>query len=324
MYTGSKLLKRQLFLLPHMEQYALIFVVMRMKAIESAEAFYHHRGIEKPASHLFNVFENGDYCKEPLRYTRRDFYKISLLLGKSTLHLHDKEILIDKPALVFYHPQLPFSWIPVSSEQPGYFCLFKKEFLIEQKKNSSLQHSPLFRPEKNGVFFLNRQQLKNVTDIFKSMCRDIDSDYAFKYDLLRSRLQLLIHESLKMEAYTAFSNNHTAAERITASFLELLERQFPVDTPERMLQLRSAGDYANALNVHVNHLNYAVKKCTGKPTSVHISERIITEAGALLKHSDWPVADIAYSLGFEYPNYFYNFYKKQTGHAPGITRQQAL
>ncbi|NML21118.1 AraC family transcriptional regulator [Pseudoflavitalea sp. G-6-1-2] len=302
----------------------MIFVVMNMKAIESAESFYRHRGITHTATNLFNVFDNGEYCTEPLLYIRRDFYKISLLLGKCKLNLHDKEIQIDKPALVFYHPQLPFSWTPLSPEQPGYFCMFKKEFLIELQKNSSLQQSPLFRPEKNGVFFLNKEQLKNVRDIFRSMLRDIDSDYAFKYDLLRSRLQLLIHESLKMEPDAPFSKSNTAAERITASFLELLERQFPIDTPERILKLRSASDFANALSVHVNHLNNAVKKSTGKPTSVHISERIVTEADSLLKHSDWPVADIAYSLGFEYPNYFYNFYKKQTGHAPGITRQQAL
>ena len=45
---------------------------------------------------------------------------------------------------------------------------------------------------------------------------------------------------------------------------------------------------------------------------MHIAERVAKEAKALLRHTDWNIADIAYSLGFEYPAYFNNFFKKQT------------
>lgn len=309
--------------MPHKHS-PLIFVVNDMRTIESAEAFYRHRSIIHPATNLFNVFANDGYCTEPLLYMRRDFYKISLLLGKSKLNLHHREILINKPALVFYHPQLPFSWTPLSPDQPGYFCMFKKEFLAEQERNSALKQSPLFHPEKNAVFFLSKQQQKTVSDIFKAMLTDINSDYTYKYDLLRSRLQLIIHESLRMETPHSSNRQSSAADRIASSFLELLERQFPIDTPERILKLKSASDYADALSIHVNHLNHAVKSITGKSTSIHIADRILAEARALLQHSNWPVSDIAYSLGFEYPNYFYNFFRKKTGHAPGVTRQQAL
>ncbi|WP_235917492.1 helix-turn-helix domain-containing protein [Hymenobacter busanensis] len=66
----------------------------------------------------------------------------------------------------------------------------------------------------------------------------------------------------------------------------------------------------------MNHLNRAVKEATGKPTTVHIAERIIGEAKALLHHTSWSTAEIAYSLGFEYPTYFNNFFKKHTGTTP--------
>jgi AraC-like DNA-binding protein len=68
--------------------------------------------------------------------------------------------------------------------------------------------------------------------------------------------------------------------------------------------------------LHVNYLNRSVKEVTGKPTTSHISERIITEARALLQQTDWNIADIAYALGFEYPTYFNNFFKKMTGTNP--------
>ncbi|MES2486305.1 MAG: AraC family transcriptional regulator, partial [Bacteroidota bacterium] len=78
-----------------------------------------------------------------------------------------------------------------------------------------------------------------------------------------------------------------ASSRITAVFNELLERQFPIESPLQRLSMRSATDYAESLSVHVNHLNRAIKTTTGKTTTTLISERLTAEAIALLKHTDW-------------------------------------
>lgn len=91
---------------------------------------------------------------------------------------------------------------------------------------------------------------------------------------------------------------------MTSVFLELLERQFPIETTADPLQLRTAQHYAQHLNVHINYLNRAVKEVTGKSTTTNITERIITEAKALLQHTDWGISEIAYALGFDYPTYF--------------------
>ena len=80
-------------------------------------------------------------------------------------------------------------------------------------------------------------------------------------------------------------------------------------TAKRML-------HALHLSVHANHLNRVVKEVTGKTTTGHIADRIVKEAKALLLHTNWNVSEIAYSLGFEYPAYFNNFFKKQTQQTP--------
>lgn len=291
-----------------------------MKRQETVEDFYDSRGLIREESRLFNVFENEGYCTDPHIYNRRDFYKVSLLQGTGRLNWHHQDIDINRPALVFFNSLTPFAWEPLSDDQPGFFCLFKKEFLKEHDRNESLQNSPLFKTGSSPVFFPDDAQLKYISDIFGRMLIEIKSDYIYKYDLLRNHLNLLIHEALKMRPDAIAIRQQNASERITSLFLELLERQFPIDDPERSLKLRTAGDYAKALAIHVNHLNHAVREVTGRPTSVHISDRILAEATALLKHTDWPIAEIAYSLGFEYPNYFYNFFKKKTGHPPSSIR----
>jgi len=95
-----------------------------------------------------------------------------------------------------------------------------------------------------------------------------------------------------------------------------LERQFPVELPNRRLMLRSAKEYAERLAIHVNHLNKVLKENTGKTTTEVIISRITQEAKILLKQTDWTISEIAYSLGFEEVAHFSNFFKKQTAVTP--------
>jgi len=111
------------------------------------------------------------------------------------------------------------------------------------------------------------------------------------------------------------------ATRMTHLFLDLLGRQFPIEHAGEPLRLRTAQDFAEKLAVHVNYLNRVVKEVTGKPTSLPIAERIASEAKALLQHTDWSVADIAYALGFVYPTYFNNFFKRVMGLTPKSLRK---
>jgi AraC-like DNA-binding protein len=80
--------------------------------------------------------------------------------------------------------------------------------------------------------------------------------------------------------------------------------------------MRTAKDYADRLAVHVNHLNKVLKEVTGKTTTQTIANRIIQEAKILLKQTNWNIAEISYTLGFDDIAHFSNFFKKQTSIAP--------
>jgi AraC family transcriptional regulator, transcriptional activator of pobA len=95
-----------------------------------------------------------------------------------------------------------------------------------------------------------------------------------------------------------------------------LERQFPIDDSHPSVQLRTASDFANQLNVHVNHLNRSVKETTQKTTTHLIAERILQEAKILLRHSSWNVSEIGYALGFTEVTHFNNFFKKHVQTSP--------
>jgi len=84
--------------------------------------------------------------------------------------------------------------------------------------------------------------------------------------------------------------------------------------------MRSAKDYAELLCVHVNHFNRAVRTTTGKTTTNLISNRILSEAKALLLLTNGNIAEISFCLGFDEPAHFNHFFKKQTNAIPSLFR----
>jgi len=263
----------------------------------------------------FNVQKYSASAQKILPYSRRDYYKIWIISGEGHLHYANKTIHIDKPAIVFSNPLVPYSFESAGPWGTGYMCIFTDDFFKNGGRQDILQLPP-FKVGQNAVFFPTESQLVHIQELYEKMLEEINLEYQHKYDILRNYVSLLIYEVLKMEPVTSSIKQHDATTRIAGLFMDLLERQFPIDSPERILKLRKPADYAFHLSIHVNHLNHAITSVTGKSTTAHISERIINEAKALLLNTDWSVADISYSLGFAYPTYFNNFFKKNSGRTP--------
>jgi AraC family transcriptional regulator, transcriptional activator of pobA len=257
-------------------------------------------------------------------YNRKDFYKISMNTGKYIFHYADRSFETEETILFFGNPRIPYSCEVVSPTNDGYACLFTEDFLKQSDRSESLLQSPLFNIGGTPILQLNEDQKEAIAPTFQKMIEEQDGTYTHKDELIRNYIHLIVHEALKIHPAESNPKNKNAAVRITSVFLELLERQFPIASTEHPLELKTAQDFAKQLSVHVNYLNRAVKEVTGKTTTTHISERIISEAKALLQQTDWNIADIAYSLSFEYPTYFNNFFKRITGTNPRSLRAQEV
>jgi AraC family transcriptional activator of pobA len=273
----------------------------------------------------FNVFNVADLFrhhreKPPMPYDRRAYYKISLIRGRSRAEYADKVLEIEQNALLFATPKVPYHWLPEDQEQDGYFCVFTDEFLLPAKSGVRLAELPLFQPGGYPVFPITDEEYAELHVVFRKMAREITSAYAYKYDLLRTYVLELIHWGQKLQPATALYPAHTASARVTSLFVELLERQFPIETPQQRLQLRTAKDYADRLAVHVNHLNKVLKETTGRTTTELIGGRVIQEAKLLLRQTSWNISEISDSLGFAEVAHFSNFFKRQTSVSPGAFR----
>jgi len=272
----------------------------------------------------FKIHEISQPSNPAFTHGRRDFYKIGLITGGMTVYYGDKLFEIIDTVLFFVNPRVPHSVVRHSTTTRGYACLFTEAFITGRERTEILKNSPLGNIDRTPVIPLTIEQAAFMTALFQKMLAVHGSDYESKKELLRSCIELILHEALRIQPAQNGLPYKNAATRVTNLFIDLLERQFPIESTQEPLRLRTAQDFAGKLSVHTNYLNRSVKEVTGKPTSNLIAERIAAEAKALLLYTDWSVADIAYGLGFEYPTYFNNYFKRVTGSTPNSLRKEKI
>lgn len=265
----------------------------------------------------FNLFRLEPYLEGKFKavpYRRRDFFKIMLVKGSARVHYADRVYEVKKQALSFSNPMVPYKWDHLDEKTTGVYCIFNPHFV---SNFGQVHQYEIFRPNDTHIFELTEEESDRVEELFNRMTKELDSEYKYKYDVLRNLVFELIHFGMKLQPASLQKSQHgNASLRIASIFLELLERQFPIDESHASIHLRSASDFASQLNIHVNHLNRAVKVMTGKTTSQLIGDRILQEAKVLLKHSAWNVSEVAYALGFAEVTHFNNFFKKHLKVSP--------
>lgn len=278
------------------------------------------KGLHKEIGH-FNVFDIAQTLEKvkltsEMPYNRRKYYKISLIRGRNRAEYADKIIQIKNNALLFATPKVPYHWVPEDTNQSGSFCVFTEDFFIKDKSYNTLEDLPIFQPGNIPLFEIDDTLANEIEQLFRKIKKEIDSDYIFKYDLIRNYVLELIHYGQKLQPASKLSTSSDSSLRVVSLFIELLERQFPIESSDQRLQLKTAKDYADRLAVHVNYLNKKLKESTGKTTTEIIAERIVQEAKIMLRQTRWNISEISYALGFEEIAHFSNFFKKKTSLAP--------
>lgn len=293
-----------------------------MDGIESLEEFYKRKFDWLPEDlnnnighfNFFRMDNKAAAAQTSIPYRRRDFYKIMLIKGNARVHFADRVVEVKKQALAFSNPLIPYKWEHRQLMTECTYMIFNQQFFHQYVQ---FQHYELFQPNGSHVFELTDEQVVQVRKMMNKIETEFLSGYKYKFDSIRNQILGMIHYGLKLEPGNVLDQQPiNASHRISQLFMELLERQFPIDERHQSMRLRSASEYAERLNVHVNHLNRAVKEATDKTTSQLIAERVLQESKVMLRHSTLNVSEIAYALGFSEVTHFNNFFKKHLDLSP--------
>ena len=163
---------------------------------------------------------------------------------------------------------------------------------------------------------LQENQAKKIETIYEAILKEQTEELQGKNEMIALKILELLVECDRLFTDTALVPNEDFYHEIVESFTELINKNFTTH--------RSVFFYANELHVHPNHLNYLVKKYTGLTAKGTINNHILLEAKFLLSGTTLSIKEIAFKLGFDDPNYFSVFFRKNAKVSPESYRSQPV
>ena len=197
----------------------------------------------------------------------------------------------------------------------GWALLFHPDLLRGTSLGRNIAGYTFFSYEVNEALHLSEQERQVVLDCLLN----IQSELKHAIDkhsrtLIVSNIELLLNYSTRFYERQFITRNNVNRD-VLAGFERLLGDYFAGDRPEQD-GVPSVRWCAEQLHLSANYFGDLVKKETGKTAQEYIQGKIINVAKEKILASEKTVSEIAYELGFQYPQHFTRIFKKNVGCTP--------
>ncbi|MEO6282908.1 MAG: helix-turn-helix transcriptional regulator [Dyadobacter sp.] len=202
-----------------------------------------------------------------------------------------------------------------SSPKEGISLVFHPDFLAGFPLNKAIKNHGFFSYQLNEALHLSEQEELTVGNIMKN----IESEYLsnidkFSQNVIVSNIELLLQYGDRYYN-RQFITRKLANDEILIRLEDLLSAYFDNDSAleSGMLTVKSLSDQ---LNISPNYLSDMLRSITGQTTQQHIHNKLMEKAKVLLTTTNLSAREIAFQLGFEYPQSFNKLFKKRTEMSP--------
>jgi AraC-like DNA-binding protein len=167
----------------------------------------------------------------------------------------------------------------------------------------------------NEALFPSEAEKESLLSILEKVDHELDMNIDnYTQDLLVSNLDLLLNYLNRYygrQFITRRSLNRDVVADLEAFLLDYINS-------DRIKEegLPTVALCAERMNYSSHYLSDLLKKETGRTTQEHIHHHLFEKAKTLLLGTDMTVNEVAYELGFDYPHYFSQTFKKKTGYSP--------
>ncbi|WP_051878742.1 helix-turn-helix domain-containing protein [Chryseobacterium sp. FH1] len=285
-----------------------------MKIYKDFATYNQEIGLSKPLDHDIDV---GYYDPPKIIISSKpvivDFYRISIKIKYKRKSTPDIEPV---SAVFFNTPDLIIEpgWDAEPTFSGMYLQLSKK--IIEENRFLFKTYLDYGQHE---ALYLTDEEVEEVSAVFRLMIKYYQSEI-IHFGVLLSYVNVML--SLVESFYKRqFSTDTKQYNRIVTDFQQSLIDYYN----QPVKQLPSVQYFADQLGLTANYLGDIVKHFTKKSALENIHEFVIKKAKELLlENENMNTTEVAYELGFEYPNYFSKFFKKQVKLTPKEFRLQAM
>lgn len=251
-----------------------------------------------------------------------DCYSISLKkFVKGDLNYGRTKYDFTNGALIFIAPRQVLQWDnSVVFEQKGFSINFHEDFLKGTELANQIKKYGFFSYSVNEALHLSPKEERQI----ESIVENIEIEYQnnqdeFSKDIIISQLSTLLKYANRFYE-RQFLNRKELSNSLLEEFNQQLEDYFESGQLHEK-GIPSIERIAHKMSVSQRYLSDTLKNETGKTTTEHLQLHLIDAAKNILLKPNKSISEVAYELGFEYPQYFSRLFKKKEGISPTEYRE---
>lgn len=288
----------------------------------SLSEFHQMFGLAKPEHPLvsFIRLEEMKMPEETLPdYLVLDFYKIAYKDTIGRAKYGQQHYDFGEGGLVFTAPGQLFE-APKGSKSNGCILLVHPDFLLSYPLSKKIKQYGFFSYTTDEALHISEKEKETLFSVFKIIDEELKSRVDdFSHDVIISQIDLLLNYSSRFYK-RQFITYKAVNDDLIQQFEKVLDFYFNSDD-ELQKGLPTVQFVAEQLNVSANYLSDLLRSLTGLNTQQHIHNRLIETAKEILSTTNLSVSEIAYHLGFDYPQSFTRLFKSKTNFTPLEFRQ---
>lgn len=293
--------------------------------IKSISEYHQLLGIDKPKHPLISIFNHEDvkdYSDPKMKHKVFNFFTISRKVNfegsmKYGQHYYD----FQEGVMVFHGPkQVIVSEIADNANLQGWTISIHPDFIRSYPLAQKFKQYGFFSYALHEALHLSDEESNIIENIVATIRKEYNSGIdTFSQDILVSQLELLLNYCNRF-----YSRQFITRKAVNNELLDKFEALLTNYFENGNLQLKgipSVQYVSKELNMSANYLSDMLRSLTGQSTQQHIQDKLIDKAKEILTTTNLSISEVAYELGFEYPQSFSKLFRIKTNMSPVAFRE---
>ncbi|MBE9583092.1 helix-turn-helix transcriptional regulator [Mucilaginibacter sp. JRF] len=276
--------------------------------------------LPSPEHPLIDVFRMEDIKHNPdkrFRALMLNVYCISLkkkVIGK--VKYGQGYYDYDEGLMSFFAPGQLVATVPENHRLEGWCVAFHPDFLKGYPLARKIESYNFFSYAINEALFLSEKEEALMNGIADNILQELNTSIdGLTQDVMISHLELLLHYSQRFYL-RQFNTRKPAHHQLLTEVENLLNAYFNDDELLISSGIPTVAYLAGQLNRSPKYLSDLLRNISGRSAQQHIQDHLLEKAKTLLTGSDLTVAEIAYRLGFDYPQSFNKLFRRKINQTP--------
>lgn len=290
----------------------------KISKLESISEIHRLLGLPGPVHPLISLL----HLKGQLNFQRLPssyipgFYKISFITKLSGKFRYGQGYYdFDEGSLLFTAPNQVVGGSASYENNEGYSLIFHPDFLQGYPLAAKIKQYGFFSYANNEALHLSEQEKTTMLAIYQIIRDELESRIDdFSHEVIIAQIELLLSYAKRFYK-RQFLTRQVVNSDLLQQVEELLNAYFTEQKP-LCLGVPTVQYLAEQLNYSPNYLSDMLRSLTGLNAQQHIHQKLIEKSKELLSASNLTINEVAYQLGFEYPQSFSRLFKMKTKLSP--------